>query len=60
MQWNKFKLRLEHWHFDTFMTKGDPLVDRKPVLFTLGPDGEIEKLSFLEQEFKKKKVKSAQ
>jgi hypothetical protein len=54
LEWNKTKLKLEHWHFDTFMTRGDPLVHNKPVLFSLGPDGDVEKVIFLEQEFKKK------
>jgi hypothetical protein len=44
---------LEHWHYDTFVTKGEPLINNRPVVFTLGPDGDVEKLSFLDQEFKR-------
>src|SRR5262249_22303501 len=51
LEWSGFKMRLEHWHYDTFIAKGDPLVHNKPLVFTLGPDGEVEKLIFLEQEF---------
>lgn len=58
LEWSSFKLRLDHWHFDTFVTKGDPLVNRKPVVFTLAADGDVEKLSFLEQDFSKRKAKS--
>jgi CubicO group peptidase (beta-lactamase class C family) len=54
LEWSSFRLRLEHWHYDTFVTKGDPLVNHKPVMFTLAADGDVEKLSFLEQEFKRK------
>ena len=55
-----FKLQLEHFHFDTFTTRGDPLVNNQQIVFFLGADGEVEKLSFLDQEFKKVKPKPAQ
>jgi CubicO group peptidase (beta-lactamase class C family) len=53
LDWSSFKLRLEHWHYDTFVTKGDPLVNHKPLVFTLAAEGDVEKVNFLEQEFKK-------
>jgi hypothetical protein len=55
LQWSSFKARLEHFHFDTFLVKSDdPLVNNKPVVFTLAADGEVAKLSFLEQDFTRK------
>jgi hypothetical protein len=53
LHWSSFKLRLEHFHFDTFRTRGDPLVHNRPVLFALGADGNVEKLTFLDQEFRR-------
>ena len=58
VQWSSFKIRLEHFHFDTFTARGDPLIDKQQIVFSLGADGEVEKLRFLEQEFKKVKPKA--
>ena len=56
-KWNSFTMRLEHWHFDTFVAKGDPLINNKPLAFALAADGTVERVTFLEQEFKKAKPK---
>jgi hypothetical protein len=53
VQWSNFKIRLEHYHYDTFTTHGDPLVDNQLLSFTLGTDGEVEKMNFLSQDFRK-------
>jgi CubicO group peptidase (beta-lactamase class C family) len=57
LRWSSFQVSLDHWHFDTYMTRGDSLVHNKPVSFTLSADGDVEKLSFLDQEFKRVKAK---
>jgi len=54
-RWNGFTMRLEHWHFDTFMPKGDALFRDKPLTFALAADGTVERVRFLDQEFTKAK-----
>ncbi|MBL8800267.1 MAG: serine hydrolase [Planctomycetia bacterium] len=58
LRWSSFQVNLDHWHYDTYMARGDALLHNKPVVFTLGADGEVEKLSFLDQEFKRQKPKA--
>ena len=62
LEWSSFKVRLEHFHFDTFTARGDP--DREdaplndvPVVFTLDADGEVATVSLIGQEFKRVKPK---
>ena len=54
VRWFKTRYRLDHWHFDTFMTKDDQIPRRSLVAFRLGEDGKISGLSFLGQEFRRK------
>jgi CubicO group peptidase (beta-lactamase class C family) len=58
VDWSSFKLKLEHFHFDTFAARGDPLVDNQLLTFDLGPDAMVQRLTFLEQEFKRVKSKT--
>jgi CubicO group peptidase (beta-lactamase class C family) len=44
LKWNRFKPRLEHFHFDTFTTQGEEVLDGVAVVFTLGADGEVEQM----------------
>jgi CubicO group peptidase (beta-lactamase class C family) len=54
VRWFKTRYRLDHWHFDTFMTKDDQIPRRSLVAFRLGEDGKISGLSFLGQDFRRK------
>jgi len=56
LHWSGFKARLEHWHFDTFMPRGESLIGDKPAVFALAAEGEVERLSFLDQEFRRAKT----
>ena len=56
LRWSSFRMPLEHFHFDTFLTGGDPLVAEKPVVFTLGSDGEVAVMTFMGVSFRKIKV----
>ena len=54
-KWGNFTGRLEHFHFDTF-TLANARIGYPQVVFTLGRDGEVESMKFLdvlEAEFKK-------
>lgn len=59
VQWSNFKLRLEHYHFDTFAGRGDPIVDNQLLTFALGSDGDVDRITFLDQEFKRARAKPA-
>jgi CubicO group peptidase (beta-lactamase class C family) len=58
LNWSSYRLKLEHFHYDTFTGKAgqdkdtNPLDDQK-VVFQLGADGDVASLKFLGQEFKK-------
>ena len=54
VQWSSFKVRLEHFHFDTFIAREGRL-ENEQVVFTLGPDGEVATVKMLETEFRKAK-----
>ncbi len=56
LQWSSFKVKLEHFHFDTFVAKESRLEDEQ-VVFTLGSDGEIATMNLLGVDFKKVKPK---
>lgn len=57
LQWSSFHSRLEHFHLDTFMAKDENPLEKQQVVFTLGGDGEVAKMSFLGVEFQKVKPK---
>jgi hypothetical protein len=59
LQWSSFDLRLEHFHYETFLTQTNDARERsriggEPVVFMLNPDGNVARLRFLGQEFRKK------
>jgi CubicO group peptidase (beta-lactamase class C family) len=49
--WGRFRWRLKHYHFDTFVAEGDGLFDA--FQFQPGTDGEIRTARALGQEFRK-------
>jgi CubicO group peptidase (beta-lactamase class C family) len=53
LQWSSYKLKLEHFHYDTFAARASEPIGFRQVVFTLGEDGEVDRLSFLDQEFKR-------
>lgn len=63
LTWGKFTFRLEHYHFDTFTAvlvepKADAVTyDRATfeVQFRLGANGQVEGLTFLDQDFRRPK-----
>lgn len=57
MKWHTFTINLDHFHFDTFTTKGDPAIEKHDVVFALNAEGEVARLQFLDQEFKRVKTK---
>jgi hypothetical protein len=58
LNWSSFKLKLEHFHFDTFTARGDPLMDNQLLTFGLGSDATVQRLTFLDQEFKRVRSKA--
>jgi CubicO group peptidase (beta-lactamase class C family) len=54
LQWSSFKTPLDHWHFDTFTAKEEPLDDAQ-VVFALDGDGDVATMSVLGADFKRKK-----
>jgi CubicO group peptidase (beta-lactamase class C family) len=58
-RWGNFSGRLEHFHYDTFLSQGDALGGPQ-VVFTLGADGEVARVRVVEElgaEFRKVKPK---
>ena len=55
LKWSSFENVLGHWHYDTFRAEPGNRIGRDLVTFTLGGDGQVVKLQFLGQEFKKLK-----
>ena len=58
VRWANSKSRLEHYHFDTFVLRGNRVFDNQLLTFHLGSDGDVERMTFLDhppQEFKKVK-----
>ncbi len=56
LQWSSFKVRLEHFHFDTFVVKESRL-ENELVIFTLGSDGEVATMNLLGVDFKRVRPK---
>jgi CubicO group peptidase (beta-lactamase class C family) len=54
LEWSSFKLRLEHFHFDTFVVREGRL-ENEQIVFTLGADGEVASMKLLETDFRKLK-----
>jgi CubicO group peptidase (beta-lactamase class C family) len=57
LQWSRFSVPLEHFHFDTFRTPDlaeDHPLRKETVQFALASDGEVASLTFAGQEFKKR------
>jgi CubicO group peptidase (beta-lactamase class C family) len=58
LEWGRSKIKLEHFHYDTFVARQekpegrDPL-DEQTAAFVLGPDGEVGTLRLLGQEFRR-------
>jgi hypothetical protein len=44
LKWSSDKPRLEHYHYDTFTTQDDAVLTGLPVVFTLGADGEVDRM----------------
>jgi CubicO group peptidase (beta-lactamase class C family) len=61
LRWSSFAFKLEHFHYDTFALKSEDraktwdLFDKEKAVFALGADGEVERMTFLEQGFRKVK-----
>jgi CubicO group peptidase (beta-lactamase class C family) len=63
VKWGKFTFRLDHYHYDTFTAV--PVAPKEEVLsfdrstfevqFRLGTNGEVEGMTFLDQEFRRAK-----
>lgn len=58
VEWSRFKARLEHYHYDTFMAKAENPLGSETVVFHLGAGGEVEQISLLGTEFKKLRSKN--
>lgn len=61
-QWSNYKVRLDHFHFDTFTGRGpadslDNPLSNATVQFTLAADGELSAVTLLGAEFKRVKAK---
>ncbi|MBY0523480.1 MAG: serine hydrolase [Gemmataceae bacterium] len=57
LAWSNYKMKLEHYHFDTFTLRGDDRLDKQQVVFALNADADVERVGFVEQEFKRVKSK---
>jgi CubicO group peptidase (beta-lactamase class C family) len=65
LHWGKYTYRLDHYHFDTFT--GVPIAPAEDVFrhdrdtfdiqFRLGKDGEVEAVTFLDQDFRRERPK---
>jgi CubicO group peptidase (beta-lactamase class C family) len=58
LEWGKSKIKLEHFHYDTFVARegvpeGRDALDNQTAAFTLRPDGEVGTLRLLGQDFKR-------
>jgi CubicO group peptidase (beta-lactamase class C family) len=56
LRWSSFRLRLEHYHFETFTARGEGLVAGRPAVFRLGADGEVAGMRFLGRNFTRKRT----
>lgn len=56
LQWSSFKVPLEHYHYNTYRTRGDDIEDEM-VVFQLGADGEVASFDALGVTFAKVKTK---
>ena len=54
LHWSSFSARLDHFHFDTFVTK-QVEIENELISFALGANGEVTAMKLLEVEFKKAK-----
>jgi hypothetical protein len=54
LAWSSSTLRLKHFHFDTFTVQGEEHFAGREVVFALGGDGEVRRLTFLGQLFLKR------
>jgi CubicO group peptidase (beta-lactamase class C family) len=54
-EWSSFKLTLKHFHFDTWTGHGAERLEGDPIVFTLGPEGEVVRMRFLGMDFKREK-----
>ena len=55
LAWSNWKTQLEHYHFDTFRATGKGALSDSLVEFRLTPNGEVESLRLLDQEFRRRK-----
>ncbi|HJQ68101.1 MAG TPA: serine hydrolase [Blastocatellia bacterium] len=58
VEWSRFKAKLDHYHYDTFLAKDESPLDGDMVVFHLGAGGEVEEVSMLGTEFKRVRVKN--
>lgn len=53
LMWSSFEVELDHFHFDTFRSRGDDRIGGELAHFVLDPSGPVTELRFLGQQFKK-------
>lgn len=53
-EWSSFQAPLEHYHYDTFTVRSEQL-DNPKIVFTLRADGEVDKMTVFDVEFKKQR-----
>ncbi len=57
LAWSSFDVPLEHYHYDTFVVPALNRLGKELAAFTLGTDGKVGTLRFLERTFKRKAAK---
>jgi CubicO group peptidase (beta-lactamase class C family) len=55
LSWSSFKVRLEHFHLNTFELKGERLLAEQQAVFSLGANGDVESMQLLGLSFRKPK-----
>ncbi len=55
LEWSSWKEKLAHFHFDTFTVQGKDRLGGEAATFVLGADGEVARMRFLGQEFRRQK-----
>ena len=54
IEWERLRMPLEHYHYDTFSTVVEAWDVDERVTFDLGPDGEVRSMSLFGQEWQRK------
>jgi len=55
LRWSSFDTPLKHFHLDTFTVEAKGRIHGEPATFTLGPEGDVVRLRFLGQEFRRER-----